>query len=410
MEHTVNIASELKISTSTTSKNRLFKSAMSESLGDRQHNPKEELIQLYSKWANGGIGISVTGNVMVDRTALGEPANVVLDETSDLSAFSRWAQAGTHNDTQLWMQLNHPGKQSPKFLSKEPVAPSAIPLAKGLEKSFATPRELTEEEIIRIIEKFGRSAGLAKQTGFTGVQIHGAHGYLVSQFLSPHHNRRQDQWGGSLENRMRFVLEVYRAIRQTVGAGFPVAIKLNSSDLMKSGFSQEESSMVAKILEQEGIDLLEISGGTYENPAMMTGRVKESTQRREAYFLHYGAQLQQHINIPLVVTGGFRFRGAMDTALQSGATDMIGLARPLAVEPNFANNLLEGQDYSINLQPPTTGFRALDKLTMLSVTYYEYLLSRIGSGKEIRPHHSSWNAVLQIFSRMGIYAFAKRRA
>lgn len=410
MQQQVNIASQLQIKKAIESKNRLFKSAMSESLGDKQHNPKKELIRLYEKWADGGIGISVTGNVMVDRTALGEPGNVVLDSKSDLAAFKKWAEAGTRNNTQLWMQLNHPGKQSPKFLSKKPLAPSAVPLGGGLEKSFATPRELSHDEITEIVQHFATSAKLAKKAGFTGVQIHGAHGYLVSQFLSPHHNRRTDQWGGSHANRMRFVIELYRKIRLVVGPDFPVAIKLNSSDLMKSGFSQEDSILVAQELEKEGIDLIEISGGTYESPAMMTGRVKESTKVREAYFLEFASHLQEHINIPLVVTGGFRSRSAMDRALRSGATDLIGLARPLAVEPDFPSKLLTEKEYSIALQSPTTGFRALDKMTILSVTYYEYLLSRIGSGKKVRPDHSAWNAVLQIFTRMGIYAFAKRRA
>ncbi|MCC4821109.1 NADH oxidase, partial [Vibrio lentus] len=152
-----------------------------------------------------------------DRGALGEPKNVVLDEHSDLSVFREWAKAGTQNGSQIWMQLNHPGKQIPKFLCDSPVAPSAISLERGLEKGFNTPRALTETEIIAIIDKFALSAKLAKQAGFTGVQIHGAHGYLVSQFLSSRHNQRQDKWGGSLENRLRFVFEVYRAIRKEVG-------------------------------------------------------------------------------------------------------------------------------------------------------------------------------------------------
>lgn len=255
--------------------NRLFKSAMSEQLGNKQHNPKPGLATLYGRWAEGGIGLSITGNIMVDRGALGEPKNVVLDGQSDLSEFKKWAEAGKKNGAQIWTQLNHPGKQIPNFIVDVPVAPSAIALTRGLEKGFNKPRALLEEEILQIIEKFALSAKLAKEAGFTGVQIHGAHGYLVSQFLSPRHNQREDQWGGSLENRMRFVLAIYHGIRENVGDDFPIGIKLNSADFMKGGFSEEDSMEVVKRLAQVGIDLIEISGGTYENPSMMGSDAKK---------------------------------------------------------------------------------------------------------------------------------------
>lgn len=404
------LGSSLTLKNGVTLKNRLFKSAMSEQLGDKGHNPTNELAHLYDIWAQGGIGLSVTGNVMVDRSALGEPKNVVLDEESDLSMFEKWTEAGKKNYTHLWIQLNHPGKQTPKFLTREPVAPSAIPLGKGLEKAFNPPRELTEAEILEIIDKFAKSAGLAKQAGFSGVQIHGAHGYLVSQFLSPHHNRRIDDWGGSLENRMRFVLEVFRKIRETVGDDFPVGIKLNSADFMKSGFSPEDSMSVVKKLQEEGVDLIEISGGTYESPSMTGYKVKASTQKREAYFLEYADQLRKETDVPLVVTGGFRSGAAMRAALQSGATDMIGLARPLAVKPDFPNRLLEDETCASNLAEPSTGIGAVDKMTMLSITWYEYQIDRIARNKPVDPNQNAWPVVFQIASRMGAHAFSKRRA
>ena len=299
-------------------KNRLFKSAMSEQLGDEKHNPKPGLAKLYHRWAEGGIGLSITGNIMVSRDALGEPKNVVLDEKSDLTIFRKWAEAGKHNGSHIWPQLNHPGKQIPSFLTKEPVAPSAIPLSRGLEKGFNTPRALTEQEILAIIAKFATSAKLAKDAGFTGVQIHGAHGYLVSQFLSPRHNQRNDQWGGSLENRMRFVLSVYHAIREQVGEHFPIGIKLNSADFMKGGFTEEDSMQVVQNLAEAGIDLIEISGGTYESPSMMSGKkAKQSTLQREAYFLDYMEKVRKLVSTPLVVTGGFRSAPAMAEALES---------------------------------------------------------------------------------------------
>ena len=404
-------------------KNRLFKSAMSEQLGDKFHNPTDELVQLYHTWAMGGIGVSVTGNVMVDRTALGEPRNVVLDEKSDLEKFNAWADAGRANHTHLWMQLNHPGKQTPKFLDPEPVAPSPIPLEKGLSKVFNTPRELTEDEIEIIIQQFGVSAGLAKKTGFTGVQIHSAHGYLINQFLSPHHNRRTDQWGGPLKNRSRFVMEVYHAIRRAVGEDFPVAIKLNSSDFRDGGFSLEEAIQVAVKLEKAGINLVEISGGSYENPEMMgspakkptedpaknSERTKEKTDR-EGYFLDYAKAIADSLTIPLVLTGGFRSGTAMENAINDGATDMIGLARPLAMEPNFPNRLLEDRSLSISLPRLSTGIRALDKTISIGLTWYEYQLYTIGKGKKVNPNASEWRSVFQTFWRLGVHGFTQRRA
>ncbi len=397
-------------------RNRTFKSAMSEQLGDAEHNPTLGLSRLYHTWAKGGIGISVTGNVMVDRTALGEPKNVVLDEQSDLASFRSWASAGKHADAHIWMQLNHPGKQIPSFLSKEPVAPSAIPLGKGLEKAFNKPRALTDAEIQSIIGKFVTSARLAKEAGFTGVQIHGAHGYLVSQFLSPRHNQRSDRWGGSLENRARFLLEIYRGIREAVGEAFPVAVKLNTADFMKDGFSFEDAVQVVAWLEEAGIDLVEISGGTYENPSMMgssagqSSPAKASTVQREAYFLDYAVKLREAVSVPLVVTGGFRSAPAMNEALQSGATDFIGLARSLALEPDFPERVILDDRYSIRIDRPTTGVKAVDRFSMLDITWYEFQLERMAKGKQPKSKLNAWYTVASTVGRLGKHAFAKRRA
>ena len=222
-------------------KNRLVKSALSETLGTTDNHVTMGLARLYQRWAMGGMGILITGNVMIDQRALGEPNNVVVEDERDLELLTAWAKAGTQNGTQLWMQINHPGKQSPKGLNKQNVSPSAIPFGKELAPFFGQPRELTEAEILDIIQRFGRTAAIAKKAGFSGVQIHGAHGYLVSQFLSGYHNQRSDQWGGNAENRRRFVLAVYAEMRKQVGDKFPIGIKLNSADFQKGGFTEEES-------------------------------------------------------------------------------------------------------------------------------------------------------------------------
>lgn len=319
---------------------------------------------------------------------------------------------GTH----FWAQLNHPGKQTPKTLTKEPVAPSAISLGKELAPMFNRPRALSDGEIVALVGKFARAAQLAKEVGFTGVQIHGAHGYLVSQFLSPLHNQRSDRWGGSFENRLRFVLEVYRATRAAVGADFPVAIKLNSADFQKGGFSEEESMRVLEALAREGIDLVEISGGTYESPAMVGAQEqpreqpKESTMRREAYFIAYAEKARLRVRTPLMVTGGFRSSAGVEAALAGGATDLVGLARPLAVEPALAIPLINDPAYRIELPTPTTGVKLVDQLTFLVLTWYETQLARMGSGKRPLPDLNPWRSVLATLCGMGMAAFGKRRA
>ncbi|MGF1754918.1 NADH:flavin oxidoreductase/NADH oxidase family protein [Vibrio makurazakiensis] len=411
----INLSAPFSLPNGQEIKNRLFKSAMSEQLGDKQHNPKSGLTTLYQRWANGGIGLSMTGNVMVDRNALGEPNNVVLDKQSDLGLFRDWANAGKQNGSQIWMQLNHPGKQIPKFLCSEPVAPSAISLERGLQKVFNTPRALTDTEIQEIINKFTLSAKLAKEAGFTGVQIHGAHGYLVSQFLSARHNQRDDKWGGSLENRLRFVLEVYRSIRKEVGADFPVGIKLNSADFMKGGFTEEESMQVVQALSDNGIDLIEISGGTYESPSMMGSKdknefIKSSTLKREAYFMDYMVKVRKLVSTPLVVTGGFRTAQAMNEALQTSATDFIGIARTMAVDPDFPNKLIEDPNHGMPLTVPTTGKPALDKIGMVGLVWYEHQMRRIADGKNSDPNLSSLGVVFKTLLSTGWHAFKKRRA
>lgn len=373
-------------------KNRLGKSAMSEALGQRSGAPKPELANLYRQWAAGGIGLSITGNVMIDKRALGEPGNVVIESDEHLDALRAWAAAATQNGTACWVQLNHPGKQAPKGLNKENVAPSAVPFREDMQKFFATPRELTAAEIEEIIARFGRAAGVVKAAGFSGVQIHGAHGYLVSQFLSPHHNRRTDQWGGSAENRRRFVLAVYRAMREAVGADFPIGIKLNSADFQKGGFSEEESLQVLQALEEAGIDLIEISGGTYEAPVMSVGAggqpVKESTRRREAYFMAFAEKARQSVKVPLMLTGGFRSAEGMADAVADGAVDMVGLARLLAIEPNAPQCILQGLNPQQTVVPRKTGIKALDSSGLMEIKWYLYQMKRLAHNQPVNPKKS----------------------
>jgi 2,4-dienoyl-CoA reductase-like NADH-dependent reductase (Old Yellow Enzyme family) len=331
--------------------NRLCKSAMTEGLADPLLRATDAHERLYRRWAEGGAGLLITGNIMIDRRVLERPGNVALDPVPapGSEAFRRlqaWSAAGTCAGNQLWAQISHAGRQSPRYVTREPLAPSAVQL--DLLGNYARPRALREDEILDFIQRFARAAACLREAGFTGVQIHAAHGYLLSSFLSPVTNRRSDAWGGSLENRARFLLEALRATRRAVGADFAVGIKLNSDDFRKGGFSHTDCLQVVEWLNHERVDLLEISGGTYEQPRLLgfSGRADSavpqaaSTRAREAYFLEYAASLRQVAKMPLMVTGGFRSRAGMEDALRSGACEVIGLARPLCTHPQIVGALL----------------------------------------------------------------------
>jgi 2,4-dienoyl-CoA reductase-like NADH-dependent reductase (Old Yellow Enzyme family) len=398
-------------------KNRLLKSAMSEQLSDVRHNPTEELIYLYSKWAKGGVGVNITGNVMVDRKYLGEPKNIVLDDKSDLSMFSKWAQVGSEKNVQLWMQLNHPGKQIPNYLNKKPIAPSAIPLCEGLEKVFNLPREMTHQEILDTIESFITAAKLAKKAGFNGVQIHSAHGYLINQFLSPSHNQRNDEWGGSIENRSRFLLDICRGVRRELGDSFIISVKLNSADFMKGGFNEEDSLTVIKALELEGVDILEISGGTYESPRVfgqgVGGKVstlKKSTVDREAYFLDFAKKARAATNMPLVVTGGFRTTKGMNTALESGDLDLVGLGRPMTLDADLPNKAMKDESFDASFEDPGTGIHMINRMTGISIMWFEEQILRIAQDKSPDPNLSAWKVVFKTVFKSGRHMFKARRA
>ena len=336
--------------------NRLCKAAMTEGLGDDYLRATPLHESLYRQWSEGGAGLLITGNVMIDRHILERPGNVAIDVThppsvSDeaKSALRRWATAATVNGNHCWMQISHAGRQSPRYVTRHPVAPSEVQL--DLLGNYAKPRALTENEIHDFIDRFAKVAVIARETGFTGVQIHGAHGYLISAFLSPVTNRRTDAWGGSLPNRARFLLETVRAVRKAVGADFPVGIKLNSDDFRKGGFSNADCLEVVSLLNAESVDLLEISGGNYEQPRLLgvSGReqdavaVRPSTRIREAYFLEYAEAIKRVAQMPLMVTGGFRSRAGMEAALRSGVCDVIGIARPLCTHTHAVRGPAAGQ-------------------------------------------------------------------
>ncbi|MDA7571579.1 NADH:flavin oxidoreductase/NADH oxidase family protein [Porticoccaceae bacterium] len=335
--------------------NRLSKAAMTEGLATADGLPTAELARLYGLWSDGGAGMLLSGNIIVDKDHLERPGNVVIDRPPSeemQEALKRWADAATRNGNHFWAQISHAGRQTQKLVNPNPKAPSAVKL--GLPGGqFGEPVVLTSVEIEEIIVRFGICAAAVKKAGFTGVQIHAAHGYLLSQFLSPRSNLRTDEYGGDLANRARVLLAVVASVRAAVGPDFPVAVKLNSADFQKGGFAFEESLQVAQWLQEASIDLIEISGGTYEQPKLLglsgmeeeeKQNVAESTLMREAYFVDFAVAMGEKVNVPLMVTGGFRQRAAMEQALQSGSADVIGLGRPMCVMTDAPNQLINGLD------------------------------------------------------------------
>jgi 2,4-dienoyl-CoA reductase-like NADH-dependent reductase (Old Yellow Enzyme family) len=402
------VSEKLTLPCGATLPNRIAKSAMSENMARPPYYPGQEFYNVYKTWIEGGAGLCITGNVMIDSNNLGEANNVVIEEGLDnINDLKNWAKATDQSDSHIWVQLNHPGKQTPKFLTKVPVAPSATKLAPPLDNMFNEPRELTEREIQDIINRFGYAAKTVKECGFEGVQIHGAHGYLVSQFLSPAHNTRTDKWGGSIENRMRFVVEVYKKIRESVGDSFAIGIKLNSADFGRGGFTHPEAVLVAKSLSELGIDLIELSGGSYETPVMTGAPIKESTEKREAYFLEYAADIKEVISCPLMVTGGFRTGEFINTALEEGNLDIVGLGRALCLNPNFSKQVIAGEQAVSEVHPLSSGLKVLDMIFPLEIIWYTMQIHRMGEGKMPNSKSSVYGAILHSALDIGIQSIRR---
>jgi 2,4-dienoyl-CoA reductase-like NADH-dependent reductase (Old Yellow Enzyme family) len=387
------LAAPLTLPNGSTLPNRFAKSAMSEVLA-ADHAPSDALIRLYERWGKSGAGLLITGHVIVDPGGLGEPGNVLVVDERHRAGLARWAAAGQAHGAKLWMQINHTGRQAPKRLIRQPVAPSAVGL-KGMAGLFARPRALTDREITEIIARFATTAAVAKDAGFAGVQLHGAHGYLISQFLSPLVNQRDDAWGGDGERRSRFLLEIVRAVRAAVGAAFPIGVKLNSADFQRGGFTVDDAMDVVRKLEAAGIDLLEISGGNYESPAMAgSGELRKeqraSSREREAYFLDYAHKIRGVTKLPIMLTGGMRSRATMEQVIASGAVDVIGLARPMAYTPDLPARLLDG---SLDAAPAVkirSRIRLVDDV--VQVMWFQQQITKMAHGGDPDPSLGVWAA------------------
>ncbi|HBH89514.1 NADH:flavin oxidoreductase/NADH oxidase family protein [Ponticaulis sp.] len=385
-------------------KNRIGKGAMEENMADSDQGPSDQLYRLYDSWAKGGTGLIISGNVMVDGRAMTGPGGVVLENDRNLEKFRRWADIGTQNGAQFWMQINHPGRQMPGSLGQQAIAPSAVGLDLGAQSGrFPPPRAMTPEDIADIKECFTNTALLAETAGFSGVQIHAAHGYLLSQFLSPLVNKREDEWGGALENRARLLLDIVKSIRAAVRPDFAVTVKINSADFQRGGFSEDDARQVVEWLNPLGVDLIELSGGSYEAPAMMGTARDDRTLAREAYFLEFATEIRKVANMPIMVTGGIRRIEVANAVIESGV-DMAGIATAIAICPDLPNRWQAGETPAPALKPIQMKDKALASAAQMSSVRFQ--MKKLSRGK--RPNPNVWPLYALVTSELEAKSRAKQ--
>ena len=371
----------LPLPNGSTIPNRIAKAAMEENLAVAGQLPGDGIVRLYGAWADGGAGLLITGNVMIDGRAMTGPGGIVLQAGTPLQPFRDWAKAGRRGGAQLWMQLNHPGRQVLAAMGGNTWAPSAVALDLGKHsKLFGQPQAMSEAQIHEIIRRFADSAVLAEQAGFNGVQIHAAHGYLLSQFLSPLTNRRTDQWGGSIDNRARLLVETIKAVRARVAPQFAVAVKLNLADFQRGGFDVADARRVVELLNQLPVDLLELSGGSYEAPAMQGRTADGRTLAREAYFLEFARDIAAIASMPVMTTGGIRRPAVAQQVLDSGVA-MVGIGTALAQVPDLPARWRNGD----NLSAPQPQVNWNDKVlaALATMAMVRRQLQRLGTGKPV---------------------------
>ncbi|MEU4420790.1 NADH:flavin oxidoreductase/NADH oxidase family protein [Actinoplanes sp. NPDC024001] len=384
--------------------NRLVKAAMEENMAARGQLPDTALFRLYRRWSQGGVGLIITGNVMVHAEALTGPAGVVLDAQAPLEPFRQWAEAAKSGGAAVWMQINHPGRQVRADMPGVAWGPSAVRVDLGRNsKRFAEPVAMTQDQIEQTIARFATTAQRAEEAGFDGVEIHAAHGYLLSQFLSPLANRRTDRWGGSLENRARLLLDIVRAVRAVVATEFTVAVKLNSADFQRGGFDADDARAVIAMLAPLGVDVVELSGGSYESPAMTGQSGDARTRSREAYFLTLAEQLVQTSEIPLMLTGGVVRRAVAEEVLASGV-DLVGMGSALAVDPDLPARWHHDAGAAVELAPVRMRDKAIASAAGMARVRRQ--LRRLGAGRRTKP---GINPKIALATETVLQGFALRR-
>jgi 2,4-dienoyl-CoA reductase-like NADH-dependent reductase (Old Yellow Enzyme family) len=422
--------------------NRLIKASTTECLADPNTAlPNDRHICLYQQWAVGGCGMIITGNVMVDRCCRESSRNVVLDAHNDsnndsLERFQQWAASIRASSSLAIMQLSHPGRQSPLAVtgfSSPPVAPSAgrkarvqLPGAFGKVAGAITirrPREATLDDIERITQQFVTSARLAEQAGFDGVQIHGAHGYLLSQFLSKSGNLRTDEYGTNPQGRRRFLLEILRAVRQATSDTFVVGVKLNSKDSRTDGKEREDEciDLIQELCSTGLLDFIELSGGSYEDLLFFDDLKEEG---KDGIFIPFAKRLkdmlqqQQHdeeesssSSMPLIaLTGGFRSASIMEKTIVEQNAHLIGLARPMCLDPSIARDILNGtKDMAPSYKLDFFMAKTL-MVPVLNSLWHQRQLKRMSEGKHPDLKLSIWYTLLLTFFRTYVWdpSYSKR--
>lgn len=384
--------------------NRLAKAAMEENMADSGQIPGPTLLRLYQRWAEGGTGLLITGNVMVDGRAMTGPGGVVLDKNSNLAPFKIWATAAKQNDSQVWMQLNHPGRQVFAAMGGDVLSPSNVALDLGKHsRLFSQPKAMTTLNIEQLIQRFADTALQAQKAGFDGVQIHAAHGYLLSQFLSPLTNKRDDEFGGSIENRMRLLIEVIKAVRAQVAPTFAVSVKLNSADFQRGGFDSEDAKAVVEAMNELAVDLVELSGGSYESPAMQGITADGRKLQREAYFLDFAKEIAQVATMPIMTTGGVRRLEVAEQVLAQGI-DIVGMGTALAMNPSLPNDWQ--RDDQLSAHNPIVRWKDKTISALATMAVIKRQLQRMGDGKEPKTSNSALFSLVS--DRLRIKKLTKR--
>ncbi|BDX04720.1 NADH:flavin oxidoreductase/NADH oxidase family protein [Planctobacterium marinum] len=367
-------------------KNRIAKAAMEENMAVSGQLPGEDLFRLYQAWAKGGAGMIITGNVMVDHLAMTGPGGVALEADTSLQPFEQWAKLSKQNDCKIIMQINHPGRQVFKKMGGKVLSPSDVALDMGAHSGlFTQPKAMTDEEIEDVIERFVTTAKRAEAAGFDGVEVHAAHGYLLAQFLSPLTNKRQDQWGGSIDNRSRLLLEIIKRIRQAVSPQFALSVKLNSADFQRGGFDVDDAKKVVEKLSEEAVDFIELSGGSYEAPAMQGRTADGRTLEREAYFLSFAEQIAAVSKVPVMTTGGIRRLPVAEKVVANNVA-LVGIASALAYNPDLPNRWQ--QDARFEGVIPLVNWKDKTLAGLATMAMVKRQLRRIGAGKTSKQNIS----------------------
>ena len=367
-------------------KNRIAKAAMEENLAQEDQTPSQALKNVYSAWAKGGTGLIITGNVMVDHLAMTGPGGLVLEQSTDITAFAELARLSKQNNCKVVMQINHPGRQVLKKMGGKALSASSVALNMGKHSHlFGVPKAMTHTDIDDVITRFTQTAQQAEKAGFNGVQIHAAHGYLLAQFLSPLTNKRDDKWGGNLENRTRLLLEITRSIKAACSSTFSVSVKLNSADFQRGGFEPSDAQVVVDLLNELNVDFVELSGGSYEAPAMQGKTSDERTLAREAYFLEFAKVISQRSSIPIMTTGGISRLSIANTVIDSGVA-LVGVATALAYQPNLVNKW-QNEPLQLAVLPSVT-WQDKTLAGLATMALVKRQIRRIGKGKPVKINAS----------------------